>query len=132
MAQNQDDAPPAQQPEPVVERVSSAPPRPGGLASITAVRREIANVYRDSKTYNLPPSDGTKLVYMLQTLIGAIGAESKDDTADEQPSTFDWSRLNQTEVDAIENLMKKGAGELDADAEVIPATKNKSNGGSND
>jgi hypothetical protein len=41
------------------------------LSSTEDVRREMARVYRDSRLNKIPPSEGTRLVYMLSQILKA-------------------------------------------------------------
>lgn len=58
---------------PVVELIPAPriPPKID-LHNSSAIRREMASVYRDMRSGNLPPADGTKLVYVLSQLGEAL------------------------------------------------------------
>jgi hypothetical protein len=51
-------------------------PRVGRLDTLTAVRRELAKVYKDARTGKLDPQDGTRLGFLLVSLAKLI--ESSD------------------------------------------------------
>lgn len=60
--------------ENLVVQVIPAPPHPPkiDLHNSSAIRREMASVYRDMRSGSLPAADGTKLVYVLSQLGEAL------------------------------------------------------------
>jgi len=51
-------------------------PRPGSLANVRSVRRELSRVYRDTRVGKLHPDDLGKLTYALNALSKVIELET--------------------------------------------------------
>ena len=55
--------------------LADIPPRPGALNTAARVREELSRVYRDMRTGRIPMDHGTKLTYVLWTMIRVIEME---------------------------------------------------------
>ena len=117
MQEKQDSSTPTESAEPLVSRTSSAAPRPGGLASVPDVRAEIARLYRDARVGKMEPAELTKLVWALRVLWEIVRSEKIDNTPTEHKEA-DLSKLEASEMQELDRLMRKAAGE--PDQEYIP------------
>ncbi len=63
-------------------------PRPGSLSNIFRIQQEMGKVYRDARTGRIKPSDGTKLIYILNTMANLIEKGELEKRLDELESRF--------------------------------------------
>jgi hypothetical protein len=54
----------------------SVPPRPGRLDRLSSVRAEMAKLYRAAKTGRRDAREATSLIWMLNSIRGALEAEA--------------------------------------------------------